>query len=418
MNRYFGRARRWSTGLLAASLGVIATVSGCGGSDDNGNDGTAAALAVIHVEEPSVLKALSDNPIGPTVAFESTGYVTDEKSPWNVSRQLKVIRGGSSVGEISVQVRVRAGGTAAVFYDYVFAADPGAELVTLHWADGDASPKYVVLRIVDDDLPENVLGEGALFELAKAVGAEIVDGAHRSQMWIYDDDFETAPVLIKARNHDIVYYVSKPHGWNASRNWPVVYVINGDNSWYRGIEWEFRTARGLRDFIVVTPITLSNRIFFPGPSEYYREPLHGLAWSQRRFWDEQGLLAIHADIQRDFRGEERFYLTGHSAGGVLNYQMIFHHPNEMAAAAPTCAQFFRSSITLFPEGGRELPIRAYQGGQDPQFELFENRWQAAKQLLVEKGFFNVERVLDPLALHVSFAPEVMQFFEEVQQARR
>ena len=101
--------------------------------------------------------------IASSVAFDSASIETDERS--FAMAVVVVQRRGSAAGAASIDFSMTAGD-----------ADAGVDFTgptsgTLHWADGDADPKWIELVIADDGLVEN--DEFVELSLSNAVGASL-----------------------------------------------------------------------------------------------------------------------------------------------------------------------------------------------------------------------------------------------------
>jgi len=181
----------------------------------------------------------------------------------------------------------------------------------------------------------------------------------------------------------------------------------------------FVAQRGERPFLLVTPLTLSStNKLDPAKYPYDAETLaradeKGLA--TRIPFDESGLLQALADVRRDFGGEERFYVTGFSGGGILAWWMALTHPEMLAAAAPACPNFAGvERVSEAPERAR-LPIRVFQGEKDPYLEMLESQWELARETCERYGFRAPSRERLPGIAHESCARPVLDFFESVRE---
>ena len=279
------------------------------------------------------------------------------------------------------------------------------------WSEGDSAPKHCEYRIVNDTQAEG--GEEIQFALTDPVGVDLDAATSRTRTWIYDDDYPGAPVLRQAAGHDILYYLSLPKDWSPAMDAPVLFSIDGAGGWYRGMEETFRTARGERPFILVTPITRSNGAPWAALSEYYPTDLAGAA--ARFNFDEAGLLAIWADLRSaGITSDARFYLTGHSGGGLVAYRMVFQHPALLFAVAPTCPNYWASAIdhVSMDPARATLPLTVIQGLDDPYLpDHMEPEWQLARRALMDNGFRQVDRLMIPGG-HDPFADRVLELFSK------
>jgi predicted esterase len=229
---------------------------------------------------------------------------------------------------------------------------------------------------------------------------------------------ETKPVLRTAKEHPIQYYLALPKNWSPDKTWPILVTVEGAGCNWLGNCNAFLGARGDRPFILVTPLTFCNtnkleKAKYPG---YPQELLDEVDRSGRLAWDEAGLLAILAEVRKEFAGQEKFFITGFSGGGNLTWRMIFGHPEKIAGASPACANFYMTgTISQAPE--REtVPVKAFQGDKDEYLDGNPNlnaQWASAKKHCDDHGFKNVTRVMLPGVGHSTCVNEVLTFFTEL-----
>ncbi|MBI4612614.1 MAG: dienelactone hydrolase family protein [Planctomycetes bacterium] len=228
---------------------------------------------------------------------------------------------------------------------------------------------------------------------------------------------ETEPVLRKASTHEMEYYVALPKGWTPDRSWPILVTVEGAGCNWLGNCQAFLSRRGDRPYILVTPWTLWNtNELTPAKYHYSQEILdHYSTQGNRREFDEAGLLAVLDDVRREFKGEEKFFITGFSGGGNLTWRMVFGHPEKLAAAAPACGNFYDpGAISSAPE--REaLPVLALQGEADEYLSALTAQWERAKSIADANGFGNVTRKMLPGVGHSTSADEVLAFFDGVRK---
>ena len=117
-------------------------------------------------------------------------------------------------------------------------------------------------------------------------------------------------------------------------------------------------------FIVVSIFRLNRRDYAPEVFGKHIRPESLDDW-----FDMKGVFSVVKEVAEEFRGREKFFMTGFSAGGAVTWYVTIYHPERLAASAPACGGFgMRSSpgeklATEAPE--REtLPIRIFQGVQD------------------------------------------------------
>ncbi len=115
------------------------------------------------------------------------------------------------------------------------------------------------------------------------------------------------PELRTAREVDVKYHISLPKGWNAESTWPIMVTLTGSGRDFAQNFDQFTKARGKKlPFIVVTPCVNS----------LGKDPA-----------DLQAVLTIVKEVQKEFNGQPRFFVTGFSAGAHLIWQLIFLHPD-------------------------------------------------------------------------------------------
>jgi poly(3-hydroxybutyrate) depolymerase len=197
--------------------------------------------------------------------------------------------------------------------------------------------------------------------------------------------------LKSAHSATAKYYLALPKGWSPKATWPIVVTIAGSGHNFLDNCRAFVSARGDRPFIVVTPCVASNG----------NDPA-----------DEQAVLAIVREVQQAQAGQPKFFITGFSAGGHLAWQVIFHHPELLAAAAPAAANFrFRGVSEVSQADARvRLPIRGFQGDKDGSQAALNPQWNDAEQLARKSGYANLSHVIVKGASHQPFADPVMEFF--------
>lgn len=225
---------------------------------------------------------------------------------------------------------------------------------------------------------------------------------------------ETTPILRKAANHAMEYYLVLPKGWSKARRWPILVTVEGAGCNWLGNCQGFLGGRKDLPFIIVTPIAFSNtNALDPKKYNYPKELLDEVERTGRMKFDEEGLLEVLKDVREKFGGEDKFWITGFSGGGMLTWRMVFGHPDLLNGAAPACGNFaMPGEISGAPE--REtVPIKAFQGDKDEYWKdeahNLENQWLSAKSICDAHGFKNVKRVIVPGAGHSACVQEVWEF---------
>jgi predicted esterase len=189
-----------------------------------------------------------------------------------------------------------------------------------------------------------------------------------------EDHLPDRPVLRTTSSHPIKYYLSLPKDYKREngKRWPVLVCVDGSASEFENMANVYRRARGSLPYLVVSPCVFSNTNALRGVIlERYRacyadEVIQSVR--DRLAWDAAGLVAILKDLREQHDVEDRMYLTGHSGGGRLTYQMIFAHPDLLAGAAPECPNFFGLDVRRyqgqFSAAARNFPIHVILGERD------------------------------------------------------
>ncbi len=225
---------------------------------------------------------------------------------------------------------------------------------------------------------------------------------------------EQEPILRKASTHDMEYYLVLPKDWSPKKTWPVLVYVEGAGCNFRGGLMSYHSNRGKDPYIMITPQTFSSTNQLSKDKYTYRQELIDTYQGGNRLgFDEEGLLAVLADLRKDFNAEERIFISGFSGGGNLTWRMVFGHPEMLVAAAPACPNFANAG-TISEDPAREaLPVHVFQGEDDEYLKtMLEGQWLGAKRLLDEHGFKNVGRTLAPGVGHSAFVKVVLDHFRQ------
>ncbi len=221
------------------------------------------------------------------------------------------------------------------------------------------------------------------------------------------------PTLKTARHNPMQYYVSLPDGWNAAKKWPILVTVDGANHDFLRNARTFMHARNGLPFIIVTPVVLSN-VSTPNPADYnYSAAVwDAVAKTSPMQFDDKGLAAVISDVQADYNGEDKFFITGWSGGGSLTWFMVFTHPDQLAGASLACGNYFGHGIgTISSDPQRvHLPVKAFQGDQDPAYDHIAKQWRDAKKLADTNGYQNLSYQIVAGADHQPFPDQVFAFF--------
>jgi len=226
-------------------------------------------------------------------------------------------------------------------------------------------------------------------------------------------------VLKTASSHPIQYYLSLPEGWTPARKWPVVFTIEGGLKNFRNSAEVYATARKQMPFIIVSPVILTDG----GGDDQRNLPEYHYAskvWDQIAktgicMFDQQGLNAIMTDLQRQYGAEEKYFITGHSAGAHLTWAMVLMHPEKLAAAATSCGNFNGRCITKVSNAAQrvKLPVRAFQGELDEHRQGLEGQFTRAREVGAAHGYRNISFEVIKGAGHTPLADQVLAYFSSL-----
>jgi poly(3-hydroxybutyrate) depolymerase len=229
------------------------------------------------------------------------------------------------------------------------------------------------------------------------------------------------PKLQTAAQTGMQYYVSLPSGWTAGRKWPVVVAIEGGRKDFKAMAQRYADARKGLPFIIVTPFVLTN-----GGGDLRHLPNYSYppaVWEEVDrdgpcSFDLNGLIAVIADVQRKYSGEDKVFMTGLSAGGHLTWAMIFQHPEKLRAAALAAGNYNGRCMRdgqFSTAGDRHgLPIKGFGGETDEHRAGVENsledQFHAAATLAKQHGYSNISYEVIPGRGHEAFPDKVLEFF--------
>lgn len=225
--------------------------------------------------------------------------------------------------------------------------------------------------------------------------------------------------LKTALHHPIQYYLSLPEGWTPAKKWPVVFTIEGGLKNFRNSAQGYSVARKHLPFIIVSPMILTdgggddqrNLPEYHYPSDVWDEiDKIGIC-----AFDQQGLDAIMDDLRQQYGAEDKYFITGHSAGAHLTWAMVLMHPEKLAAAATSCGNFNGRCITKVSSAAERLrlPVRAFQGELDEHRQGLEEQFAKARELVTANGYTNISFELVKGAGHVPLADQVLAYFSSV-----
>ena len=226
-------------------------------------------------------------------------------------------------------------------------------------------------------------------------------------------------VLKTASHHPIQYYLSLPEGWTSARKWPVVFTIEGGLKNFYNSAAVYSVARKHLPFIIVSPAILTD-----GGGDHQRnlpeyhytsEVWDDIDKTGICAFDQQGLDAIMTDLRQQYAAEDKYFITGHSAGAHLTWAMVLMHPESLAAAATSCGNFNGRCITKVSSAPERvnLPVRAFQGDLDEHRQGLEGQFATARELATAQGYRNISFELVKGMGHNPLAEQVLAYFNSL-----
>src|SRR5262249_39353285 len=133
-----------------------------------------------------------------------------------------------------------------------------------------------------------------------------------------------------------------PAGWKADRTWPTLVVIPDASRDFAANLERFVQARGNRPYILIAPEVLScggARSRTPDHYSYTASEWTSLQCGDDFAFEEAGLGAVLADVQRRWKGESRAFLTGWEAEGHTVWAQTLRHPERWRGVAPVTTNY-------------------------------------------------------------------------------
>ncbi len=236
-------------------------------------------------------------------------------------------------------------------------------------------------------------------------------------------------LLLGSPDHDLVGFVSLPKSWKKGKTYPVLVGVDGAGSNHKGYGVKSASARGSRDVIVLSPVTLSNTNAL-AKKTYPHYPQSVLdEWDKKRLdFDGPGVDALLRVISARFGGEDKVFLTGFSGGGQYTYYKLLKDPEHVAGAAPACANFAGNGKQGAPGAGDDggPPVLLLTGENDKHREFthgdknspgIEPQTDHAEKTLKGLGYTNFERRMVK-AGHSPLHNLVYEFIDEVLAGKR
>jgi dienelactone hydrolase len=232
---------------------------------------------------------------------------------------------------------------------------------------------------------------------------------------------DQAVVLKTVSTGPMQYYLSLPNGWSAQKKWPVVVVIESANRQFQNAAEVFAKARGERPFILVTPLVTTNGgANYRQASGYHYDDK---AWSEiervgRCRFDMEGIAAVVADVQRNYGGESKYFISGFEAGGHTLWTVLFRQPQALRAVAAVSTNYAGRCMEDggFQQGPADLPVRLFAGANEMAGGArspLVGQTQRAKETAEQHGFRNFSEQVVPGKGHEPLADEVLEYFYSV-----
>jgi len=228
------------------------------------------------------------------------------------------------------------------------------------------------------------------------------------------------PELRTVRGQFMQYYISLPSGWTAGTRWPVVIALEDADKQFKKNTERFSTARGNKPFIIVVPfITTNGRQGQRDPAVY---PYSPAAWDSIEkmtncLFDMNGMKGIIRDVNENFGGTDKVFLTGFEAGTHLLWALVFQHPEWLYAAAPVAGNFINrcmdSSAFSTNSSREQLPVNNFTGSADKFFGVNGSNYYQyleAKKIAEAHGFKNFTGTEVAGKDHVPLPDQVLDYF--------
>ncbi len=231
--------------------------------------------------------------------------------------------------------------------------------------------------------------------------------------------------LKTATGHPMQYYISLPKGWTKDKAWPIVILNEAAEKQYKENAKRFISARNDMPFILVAPIHVNNGNQGRHDPEVF--PYSDEAWNyidkvgDCKF-NEDGISQIIRDVQKEYHGEQKYFITGFEAGAHTTWAMIFSHPENLRGAAVIDGNFRGRCTDAFSTDPSRvnLPVCAFQADIDSLEigKILQSQWLDAKKLAIEHGFKNLSEKRIYGKGHIPMPDEVLAYFFEILNSRK
>lgn len=163
----------------------------------------------------------------------------------------------------------------------------------------------------------------------------------------------------KGPEGDGKYVLFVPHGYAATKEWPLILFLHGSGE--TGTDGKKQAQTGLGNAIRKKEKDFGFLAVFPQ--------------SQERTWkadsnDAKRALAILAEVQKTYKTDpNRVYLTGLSMGGYGTWSLAAAHPEKWAAIAPICG----GGNPANAEKIKNIPCWCFHGDADKAVSVDKSR---------------------------------------------
>lgn len=226
--------------------------------------------------------------------------------------------------------------------------------------------------------------------------------------------------LKTANGHPMMYYISLPQNWTPEKSWPVVFVLEAAEKEFRKNAALFAEARGALPFILVAPVNTNNGNQGrkdPAVFPYSKETWDYIDRVGDCKFNADGIGQIIADVQKEFNGEGRIYLTGFEAGTHDLWSLVFNHPEYLKAAAPVAGNYRGRCVDvngLSKNPSRQnMSIMAFFGENDEYFRpggKLSSQWTEPRDIALTHGYKEVSETILPDKGHEPLPREVLAYF--------
>lgn len=232
------------------------------------------------------------------------------------------------------------------------------------------------------------------------------------------------PEVMTATTHPMKYHVSLPEGWSKDKPWPVVIAVPDAHRDFPGNLAAFVKARRSKPYIVVVPHVVTSggtNYRLASTYQYTNAEWDKVKQAGDYRFDEEGIIAILADVRKLYNGEGRCYLTGWEAGGHTVWALTFRHPEWFHAVAPVSTNYqgrwLDARAFSTAQARHSLPVRVLSCEESaaPQgWKFFMAQTKDAIKVAADHGFRTPELKSVPGKPHGPLAEEVLEFFDAIR----